>query len=437
VPAGTVDQDRGGETSVPSQVNRRGIAPPGANAALRSVSAPVCAGGGDAAGGGGAVAAVAAVGGDDAAGGDDAVGGGGAVAELEPGEELPQPAARSATSAATAHATERLTSGKIRAMTALLPEALQDVFERFITTEYVTVDAHGQPIAWPVTPYYRRGGLTIDVTTGLGYPKKATDARANPKVALLFSDPTGSGLAAPPTLLVQGTATVDDRDLQANRARYERESAAKLPAASKQLPPAAVRRFLGWYFTRIYVEVRPERIYAWSGDAGSEPEVYDAHVEEVRSGHNEEPEAEQAGPEGGAILWDERLSELGSSYPTAVLALVAPDGFPFAVRVPVRADPVARRIHIDAEPAGVPWQPGLACVTAHSHNPDFTWQQNFQVRGDLVADEQGWSLVPHRLISGFELPPGSLLARLRLNARKVRRFHRVAKRELTRRGAVR
>ena len=77
----------------------------------------------------------------------------------------------------------------------------------------------------------------MDVTTGLGYPKKANDARANPLVSLLFSDPTGSGLRDAPMVLVQGTADVDDRDLEANRARYARESAAKLPAISKMMPP--------------------------------------------------------------------------------------------------------------------------------------------------------------------------------------------------------
>src|SRR6478672_3530375 len=100
-------------------------------------------------------------------------------------------------------------------MTASLPSDVQAVFDRFITTELTTVDRAGQPITWPVTPYYRVGGPCIDVTTGLGYPKKADDARANPMVSLLFSDPTGSGLDDPPMVLVQGSAEVDDRDLDA------------------------------------------------------------------------------------------------------------------------------------------------------------------------------------------------------------------------------
>src|ERR687894_960310 len=114
-------------------------------------------------------------------------------------------------------------------MTATLPAEVQQVFDRFITTEFTTVDGSGQPITWPLTPYYRPGDPCIDVTTGLGYPKKANDARANPKVALLFSDPTGSGLTGAPMVLVQGTAVVDDEDLDANRARYRREIVEKLP----------------------------------------------------------------------------------------------------------------------------------------------------------------------------------------------------------------
>jgi hypothetical protein len=52
-----------------------------------------------------------------------------------------------------------------------------------------------------------------------------------------------------------------------------------------------------------------------------------------------------------------------------------------------------------------------------------------------VRDDQGWSLLPRRLIGGFELPPTSAIARYRLNLSKVMRFRRIAKREVARRGA--
>jgi hypothetical protein len=317
-------------------------------------------------------------------------------------------------------------------MTASLPEDVQAVFDRFITTEYTTVDRRGQPIVWPVTPYYDPAAGTIDITTGLGYPKKADDASANPKVALLFSDPTGCGLEDPPVVLVQGPADVDDRDLEHNRERYGTESVEKLPAIGRMAPPKAFQGLFGWYYTRIYVHVRPERVYVWRGGSQAEPELLDARLEEVRSGHSEEPPAPHAGPAEPEPVWDERLDELGDRYDTAVLSLVAPDGFPLSGRVPVSVDRASRRIRIGDPPAGIPLEPGLACLAAHDHAPDFTWQRNFQVRGDLVQDERGWSLVPAKLVGGFELPP-SAFQRYRQNFSKMRRFRRIAKRELAKR----
>jgi hypothetical protein len=78
-----------------------------------------------------------------------------------------------------------------------------------------------------------------------------------------------------------------------------------------------------------------------------------------------------------------------------VLSIVSPDGFPFSIRTP--------------------------------------WQQNFQVRGDLVSTEEGWALIPRRLVGGFELPQ-SRLAGLRENMSKARWFRRIAQRELAQRG---
>jgi hypothetical protein len=316
-------------------------------------------------------------------------------------------------------------------VTASLPSDVQAVFDRFVTTELTTIDRHGQPITWPVTPYYELGAPCIDVTTGLGYPKKANDARANPMVALLFSDPTGSGLTDPPMVLIQGSAQVDDADLEANHQRYVRESAIKLPATAKLQPPPAVQKRLLWYYARLYLHIRPERVYVWRA-ATEEPEVFGSHMEEVRSGHSEEPAADRLEPRGGATKWDERILELGDRYPTAVLSIISPDGFPYAVRVPIEVDRQAQQIRLMQTPGGVPLQPGLACLTAHQHNEQFTWQTNFQVRGDLISHEGGWALAPHKLVGGFEIPR-SRLALTGLFVRKTLKYRQAAKRELTKR----
>ncbi len=317
---------------------------------------------------------------------------------------------------------------------AALPDVVCDVFDRFITTEYTTIDRHGQPITWPVTPYHHREEGCVDVTTGLGYPKKAYDARANPKVALLFSDPTGSDLEDPPMVLVQGIADMDDRDLDANRERYWAESYEKLPGIRNMHPPKFLRGAFSWYYTRYYVHVRPERVFIWPrGDVTAEPELLDSHIEEVRSGHVEEPDVALDPPKGGSPMWDDRMDELGERYTSGVISIVSPDGFPFSVRVPIGVDRSARLVRLVSGAMGVPVHPGPACLAVHDHHPEFKWQRNFQVRGDLVERDGDWVLVPHRLVGGFELPPGSVLSKYRQNLSKMLRYRKVAKRELAKR----
>ncbi len=318
-------------------------------------------------------------------------------------------------------------------MTATLPADVQQVFERFVTTELTTVDASGQPITWPVTPYYRQGAGAIDLTTGVGYPKKADDAARNPHVSLLFSDPTGSGIDAPCAVLVQGTARVDDTNLESNRDRYLRESVEKLPATKAMHPPGFMRGLFDWYYLRLYIYVRPERVFVWpEGDFAQDPTLYGARLDEVRTQHSVEPEIPLPQPEGGSPAWDDRMDELGRRHTTAVLSVVGPDGFPLSSRVQIEPDRAAGRVRLGDLPEWMPAAPTRICLTAHEHDPAFRWQANFQVRGDLVRDDDGWSLVPHKFVGGFELPKSKLQS-YRENFSKMMRYRKKAKAELARR----
>ena len=75
-------------------------------------------------------------------------------------------------------------------------------------------------------------------------------------------------------------------------------------------------------------------------------------------------------------------------------------------------------------------------MTAHDHAPDFSWQRNFQVRGDLVEENGAWAVVPQRLVGGFELPPASDIERYRINASKVLRFRKIARAEMRKRSPL-
>src|SRR4051812_48923077 len=165
-------------------------------------------------------------------------------------------------------------------------------------------------------PFYTPGDPYISVSTGLGWPKKARDARRNPKVALLFSDPTGSDVAQPSMVLVQGLAEVDDHDLDANRERYAREHASKLGRRRDATPPAG--RF-DWYFARIYIHVRPQRVSLWrGGDCEAEPELFEL-AERSPGGEAPAEPPVPALPEPGLDsprALSRRVNELGRRYET-------------------------------------------------------------------------------------------------------------------------
>jgi hypothetical protein len=65
----------------------------------------------------------------------------------------------------------------------------------------------------------------------------------------------------------------------------------------------------------------------------------------------------------------------------------------------------------------------------HRHAPDFTWQRNMQVRGNLTRSAGGWRLVPRRIVGGFELPEGRLV-RFRDFVKKGPGFYRTYRRRM-------
>ena len=65
-------------------------------------------------------------------------------------------------------------------------------------------------MTWPVSPRLLADGRFL-LTTSIGMPQKAFNVRRNPKVSLLYSEPTGSRVTAPGAVLIQGDATAEDR----------------------------------------------------------------------------------------------------------------------------------------------------------------------------------------------------------------------------------
>ncbi|MGI8576128.1 MAG: pyridoxamine 5'-phosphate oxidase family protein [Egibacteraceae bacterium] len=165
-----------------------------------------------------------------------------------------------------------------------LPGTVQAVLERFLTADFTTFARDGTPITWPVLPTWEPVDGRFAVMTSIGLPHKAFNARRDPRVSLFYSDSTGSDLRDPPTVLVQGDATVSAEIIVSASqlapdlaAALERTTVALLrrqPNVGLYVSNPLSRALMGWYFLRLLIVVHPRRI-AWGWDYREGWEVRD------------------------------------------------------------------------------------------------------------------------------------------------------------------
>jgi hypothetical protein len=105
---------------------------------------------------------------------------------------------------------------------AELPSEVEDVFEEFRTCEMSTLARDGTPITWPTLPFWYSDEKRFTVTASIALAQKAFNVRRNPRVSLLFSNPTASGVENPPAVLVQGDAEAPD-EIETSVAGFEEE----------------------------------------------------------------------------------------------------------------------------------------------------------------------------------------------------------------------
>jgi hypothetical protein len=282
----------------------------------------------------------------------------------------------------------------------LAPPALHEAAS-FVTTEYASLTGAGAPITWPVTPYAGTSGATLDVSTGLTYPLKAERARRNPKVALSFSFPVGSGLDDAPTTLVQGLATVRDADLVGTSKRYLEESMERFPEAFGSVPAWVLRR-MDWYWTRMWIEVTPVRVTWWpGGNLDAEPHEWRAPSGTVAPPSDPAPPGRPAGSWRSSPTpdWRKRSAGVIERLGMPVLTTVDADGWP----QPVRARHVEQTDDgfVVVPPAGIDVVDGPAFLSFHSHGEVFESQENVGLAGHATARDGEVHVRAERALADF------------------------------------
>lgn len=293
-----------------------------------------------------------------------------------------------------------------------ISEDLKSVVAAYRTCEFLTVSRDGTPIAWPTISVRQPDG-TFLISTSIGLPQKAFNVRRNPAVALLFSDPTASGLVGAPAVLVQGTASCPDEIVTSVLRAPELwlRIFGRQPSSRKNHSNAISRRLMDFYYMRLLITITPTSVRAVPALPATGPLAGSGS-----SGRGSKD------PFGQAVR---RLPEFGS----AVLTAFDEQGNPTLARVRPSADHVSRSFTIDT---GTPLRPGRASLLCHSHDEQLWSLRSFVVAGDLVRDGENWTLRPDRFIPGGadKLSPIAMI-------KIIRALRGAARRYLDRRGLSR
>ena len=158
-----------------------------------------------------------------------------------------------------------------------LPSEVEAVCNEFRTCEFTTIAKDGTPISWPITSTFEPETGRFLLMTAIGLAQKVFNIRRNSRVSLLFSNPTGSGLLNPPSVLVQGTAQAPDV-VEVSPARNEilkkcwHQIMRFQPSSPVFGEDALSHYFFDWYYMRLVISVHPQRICWWEqGDFTQEP----------------------------------------------------------------------------------------------------------------------------------------------------------------------
>lgn len=139
---------------------------------------------------------------------------------------------------------------------------IRTAIDQYRTCELATLSRNGVPIAWPAVFDWDPATDRIVLTTSISFPQKAFNIRRDPRVALLFSDPTGTGRTDLPQILVRGTAGCPEQIHPGTTGleRYWQRLAQRQPASRTYGANRFSRRLFDWYYLRLVITVTPVEV---------------------------------------------------------------------------------------------------------------------------------------------------------------------------------
>jgi Pyridoxamine 5'-phosphate oxidase len=265
------------------------------------------------------------------------------------------------------------------------------VLDGYRTCEFATLAKDGTPLAWPVSPFRQQDG-TLLITTSIAYAQKALNVRRDGRVALLFSDPTASGLSAPAQIFIDGTAQCSELTTSpAGVEEYWSMLFRRQPSSRGYVLPG-FRSLMDWYYMRLQITVTPEHALERPyGSAARPAEALPAGSPELAEAWRR---AEHTGLPGAREL---------ASYPSAVLAARDPsDGIALARTVPQPADDG----YLVAGAPGTELAGGSASLLVHRHNDKLSGVAFALVRGQITqtGTAGSWLFSPDRVVKPIGSP---------------------------------
>ncbi len=298
-----------------------------------------------------------------------------------------------------------------------VPTDLNPVVENYRTCEFLTVSKSGAPIAWPTVSSNNPDG-TFTISTCIGLPQKAFNVRRNPQVALLFSDPTASGLTDTPQVLVKGTAVCPD-EIVTSVLRFRegwRRILTRQPD-SAMYSTRLMRPLMDFYYLRLLITITPTEIVPLRAVEAAQPLQVQAAAQPLQVPAVFEDVDDTFRAIAGRL----------PAYSSAVLCGFDHDGAPTMVRVRPVADASNRTLRMTLPP-GFSIEAGQGGLLGHSHNDKLGKLRSFVATGTITRSGDDCILTPERDIAGAApLGPVGVV-------KAIADMRRTARRYLERRG---